>query len=195
MDWHEVTGILAGLAVFGSAIPYIKGMLFGTTRPSITSWSLYFLLQIISIAAQFSAGASWSIIILFVSTFNISVILILCVFGYGYKKHGLADLISIILFVLALLLWYLTDAPITALLLAVAADAFASIPTIVKSYKDPHSENLAGWFVYSASGVLSLLAAFGSSPANFVWPIYILLLGFAITLIILVGQRGKKPKF
>src|SRR6185312_5470434 len=146
-DWHLVLGAVAGLIAAFAVVPYIKDILHGTTRPNIFSFTLWAILVFISIFAQFSAGASWSLLLLIGDFLGTTSIVVLCLFGYGYGKYGRLEWICTALAVLAVVSWQLTDQPILAIVFAVLADAMASIPTIVKAYKDPWSEAPALWFL------------------------------------------------
>ena len=86
IDWHAVLGVLAGCIEVYSIVPYIRDMLHGETGPNIVSWTLWTLIQMIIVAAQFTAGASLSIAVPVIMTVNTLLVLSLCLFGYGYKN-------------------------------------------------------------------------------------------------------------
>ncbi|HVV39429.1 MAG TPA: hypothetical protein VHD31_03890 [Candidatus Paceibacterota bacterium] len=188
MDWHAWVGVTAGILQVGSIVPYIWGMLHGTTRPNIVSWGLWTVLQGISVAALWSAGASWPILILIAATFNTLLVLVLCLFGYGYKKYDLTDTICLVLAVVAILLWYITSQPLLALILAIAADFCATVPTIIKAWKDPHSEAVWSWFIVIFASGLSLVATTRFDASNLIWPIYIVIACGFITGLVFWGQ-------
>ena len=191
-DWHAIAGITAGIVQAVSIIPYIWSMIRGTTRPNIVSWSLWTLEQIIAVAALWSAGASWPIIILVAATFNTALVLVLCLFGYGYKHFGLLDGVCLVLALAALGLWYITSDPLIALVLSVAADFSATLPTIAKVWKEPGSELAWSWLMVVAAGALALIATTKLDVANLIWPIYFVLAGGVVTGLIFWRQSLHK---
>jgi hypothetical protein len=188
-NWHEVLGIVAGVIWILSLIPYIHSAVRGTTRFSSISCTLWFLLGLIEIAAQWSAGASWSLIMMIVLAFNIGVIMIFSWIGYGYKKTHWSDYVCVVFAILALVLWYYTDNPLVALVLSVIANALAAIPTLTKTYRDPHTESAIMWLVVSGASVLGILSTEIWDVANLLAPVYTLIECISIWALAYFGQR------
>ncbi len=194
MDWHAVVGIIAGIIQIASVFPYVRSMIKGTTRPNIISFVLWTTLQIIAIAAQFSAGASWSIIILITTTFNTALILVVALSGYGYRKYGALDYTCFALAIIAIGLWQITKQPLVALILAVLADLISTIPTIAKTYREPYSENVLGWAMIAVAAILAAVSTTKFDIANLIYPIYLIFANTTITALAFFGQHlNKKP--
>jgi hypothetical protein len=191
-DWHVIVGFTAGAVQIYSIVPYVKDILKGTTRPNIVSWSLWTLLQVIGIVAQISAGASWSLIFIIAMTFNTSLVVVLCLKGYGYKKYGLVDWICLSFAILAVVLWLATNNPIYALVFAIAADLMASIPTVVKTLKEPKSEIPIAWFLVTLAAFLGIISTTKLDIANLIYPAYFFIITGLIGSIAFVGQKLQK---
>lgn len=191
-DWHLVLGGIAGLIAMLAVIPYIKDILHGTTRPNIVSWSLWVILLLISLLAQVSAGASWSALMILGDIIGTSTVLILCLWGYGYGKYGRVELVCTILAFVAIALWQFAHEPFLAIACAVLADLMASIPTLLKAYKDPWSEAPTQFFIISFASLLALLSTTIIDPANLVFPAYLLVLNGSIGVLAFSGRRLKK---
>jgi len=191
-DWHMVLGIASGAVQVYSIVPYIKGILKGATRPSVISWSLWLVLQIIAIAGQISAGASWSLLLLLATTFNVVVILGFCLKGYGYKKYSWIDFVCLFCAIAAIFIWRITNEPTTAILMAVIADFIATIPTIIKTRKEPFSENTFAWFLLVIAASLAAVSTTKFDAANLLWPVYSILVAALITGLAYFGQRLKR---
>lgn len=189
MDWHTIVAVIAGLVQISSVIPYVRGMVNGAVRPNIVSWSVWTLLQVIAMAAQFSAGASWSVVLLIAMTFNTSLVLILAFSGYGYKKYGIVDWICLALALCAIALWQVTKEPVLAIALAASADFIAAIPTIIKTYKEPHSESASSWLIIIVAAALSLIASTKFDAANMIYPIYVIIGSSIVAGLAFFGQR------
>ena len=195
IDWHLLIGIVSGILAAVSVIPYIKDILHGSTRPNVVSWFLWTLLLLISILAQMSAGASWSVIFLigdFVGTFSIFW---LCLIGYGYRQYGYLELSCLTLAIVAIISWQLTGQPILAIVLSIVADIMASVPTVVKAYLDPWSEHSSTWLIIAGSSVLAILSTRVFDGVNLLFPMYIFLINLLIGSLSFVGRRIKNKPF
>lgn len=189
MEWHLIVGIVAGIVQAISVVPYIKDMLHGETRPNVVTWFLWMVIQIIIIAAQFSAGASWSVIILIVMTLNTMAVLLLCLKGYGYKKYGKIDFVCFLLAILAIVVWQITNEPVLAIVFSVVADFFALAPTIVKTYREPNSESAFPWFLNVVAGVLAVISTTKFDLANVLFPVYYIVTDSSLVILMLRGRR------
>lgn len=151
---------------------------------------LWGLLGVIAIAAQISAGASWSIILLITITCNSLLIAFLALWGYGYKKYTLLDWTCLALAILAITLWQITSQPVIAIAFSTLGDFFAALPTIVKSYKDPGSELALGWCLVMTASLLSILSTRIWNAANLISPVYTFLETALVTCLVFFGQRS-----
>jgi hypothetical protein len=179
-DWHFALGIVSGILAMLAIIPYVKDILHGTTRPNVVSWLLWVLLLLIGVLAQLSAGASWSLVFVIGDLIGTSSILVLCLVGYGYGKYTRLDGFCFVLALVAIVLWQITDQPLLAIGLAVVADFLAGFPTLVKSYKDPKSEEPTQFFIIAIAALLGIFATTIFDPANLIFPIYLFGINAAI---------------
>lgn len=179
------------ITLFSAAL-YIKEMLQGTTRPNIVSWGLWCLIQAIFAAAQFSAGASLSIVLPLIEVLTVGVIVGLGLFGYGYKKYTPLDFACLALALGAIALWQTTGDPILALWMSVAADFIAAVPTLFKAYRDPKSETPFPYFLVALSAIAAAFASDLFDVPNLLWPAYIFAINGATVGLILLGKRAKK---
>lgn len=194
MEWHAILGIAASLIWIGSAAPYILSIVRGKTRPSAVSQFLWTILGVIDVAAQYSAGASWSILTVAAVTFNTGVFTVLALVGYGYKNNKLswADWICLILAPVALVAWYLTSNPVMALWFSLAANTLAAVPTFIKTYKNPESELALGWALVTVAGIMGIVSNTIWTPANLIIPVYITVECAIIAALAYLGRWAKK---
>jgi len=191
MDWHPIIGTIGGLLALGAIIPYIKDIFHGTTRPNVVSYSIWAALLLISILAQWSAGASWSILLLIGDFIGTSTIVVLCFIGYGYKKYSWVEWTSLILAVVATVAWQLTKEPVIALVFAIIADALAALPTLMKSIRDPWSEFPLTWFMIALGALFSIFSSTIYDTPNLLFPFYLLIVNGSIGIAALIGRRIK----
>lgn len=122
-----------------------------------------------------------------------SLILILCLRGYGYPKYGWIEGVCTLLAIIAIVSWQLTHQPLLAIIFAIIADLMASVPTVVKAYRDPQSEHPAGWFIVVSAAILGLLSTTIVNPANIIFPAYILCINGIIGSLALIGRLKRNP--
>ena len=170
-DWHVWLGTGASILLLTLIIPYIRSIISSTTRPSAVSWVGWALLFAIATAAQASKGIDWSLAVPFIST--ISTIIIACSALYlGRVVWTRADGISIASGILAIILWAITKEPLTAIVLSIIADFSVTIPTILKTYKDPTSEPSTLWILYVVGATFEVAATQQLTVYNLLFPIY-----------------------
>ena len=174
-DWHQILGTIGGLFAFFSIVPYIKDILYGTTRPNVVSYILWCVLLSISIFAQYTSGASSTIILTIGDLAAALVVVIFCFTGYGYKKYGPIEIVCFVLAIVAIILWQITNNPLLAIIFALIADILAGVPTIVKTYRDPRSELPLGWFMVAFGASLSLISNTIFDLPNLLFPVWILI--------------------
>ncbi len=193
-DWHLVLGIVAGVISFGAIIPYIKDIVYGTTRPNVVSYILWTVLLLISILAQISAGASWSIAFLVGDLIGTSLVTALCLTGYGYGKYGKIEWVCTGLAVLAIVSWKFTNEPVLAIIFAIIADLMAAVPTVVKTYRDPWSEIPTTWFMIACAAILSIASTTIIDFPNLLFPVYLLLVNGTTGTVAFLGRKmQRKP--
>ena len=92
----------------------------------------------------------------------------------AYWKLGKFDICCGVLSLAGLVLWYFTKIGNVAIIFSIVADFIAGIPTLVKAYKYPETENyweFSGSFVNAA---ITVLAINTWTFAYFAFPVYIL---------------------
>lgn len=192
MDWRLYIGIIAGVMPVAISIPYIRSMFYGTTRPNVVTYILWIVVETITLLAQFSSGASWSAIFIIALIIPQAYVVYLCYRGYGYKKYGLIDKVCLVLAILAIILWLITGEPITAIILSVLADFIATLPTVIKTYREPHSEPVIPWFLIVIAAILSVFSSTKLDLANLLFPIYVIMIDGTVTGIAFFGQLRQK---
>lgn len=189
MDFHLFMAAAAAVLTIVSAVPYVRDMLQGTTRPNIVSWGIWCLVQAIFAAAQFSAGASLSIVLPAFEVATVGLIVVLGLAGYGYKKYRPLDFVCLALALGAIVLWQMTKDPAVALWMSVAADVLAAVPTFIKAYRDPKSETLSAYLLVALSAVAAAFASNVADIPNLLWPANIFFGNTLIVCLILLGRR------
>ena len=190
MDWRTALGLLAGLIILVSIVPYVRDTLRGSTRPNIVTWALWTLTGAILVAAQYTAGASWTLVILVASTVTTSIVTVLAI-RYGQTNYGWFDGGCLVMAVLALAGWVITANPLTGIVLGVVAEACAVAPTVLKTYRAPETETPATYWLTNVATVLALIASTRYDLANILFPLYALSVN---TLVACLAMRGRRHR-
>ena len=171
MDSATIKSILSIVAVvltFIAYIPYYRDIIRGKTQPHIYSWSLWFLLGILIVALQIKGGAGIATLVTAAAT-----LLCLGVIALSYKNGKrditVSDTVVAVLGLTATGFWLIIDQPLISVLLVVAADILAFLPTVRKSWSKPHSETLSLYITNTLRFSLALLAVKEYSILSTLW--------------------------
>lgn len=156
---------------------YIRTIIYGKTRPSLISWSIWTLAPLIAVFLQIKAGAGLSVLASFMSGFGpLLVVIFALIYKRGFWKITKFDVICGALALLALIIYIITSKLGISILFAILSDGLAAIPTIRKSWKFPESESAIPYI----SGIIS------NSLALFIIDIWVFsIYSFSTYLIIL----------
>lgn len=185
----QLFGYAAALIALIAAIPYIRDIFKGTTKPERASWFIWLVLAAIAFFSQLASGASHSLWLVAAQTLAVVIITLLSI-KYGVGGFKRRDIIGLFLAAAGLLLWYTTGEPATALYIIIGVDAIGTTLSAIKSYEQPHTETLSTWVGNSVAGALAI---FSVSPPGIIllsYPIYIFL-GNLVVSTIIISRRKK----
>ena len=185
-DFHVLFAFLSALFFLASIVPYVQGILKQKVRPNLVSFSGWGLLALIATLAQLAEGVTWPLVASLSATINCFIVVAFAI-KFGYIKFSTLDKVAIGLGIMSLALWSITREPLVALILVVLTDIIVSIPTIVKSYHYPESEDLTAWSLSTIGALLAILTISTFDLANVLYPIWLL---FSIGTIMFFVLRG-----
>jgi hypothetical protein len=135
--------IFVGVALsFAGGMSYLIDTVKGKARPNRVSWFLWAIAPLIAFFAELNQGVGLQSLLTFIAGFN--PLLIFCASFINRKsswKLTRLDAWCGTLAVLGIICWRITGSSNVAILFSILADGLAGIPTIVKSHRDPGSEN------------------------------------------------------
>lgn len=179
----------AALSLVGS-IRYAWQTIHGRTRPNRVTWTLWATAPIIGFVAQLDDGVGLPAVM----TLSIGVgpALILAasfVNRDAYWQLTRFDLACGAVSVGALAVWLSLDDPAVAVVFALLADLMGGIPTVVKSWRAPETEDPSVFALSGANGVVTLLTLRRWDVSTWAFPVYIAAIGTLLTLIVLLRPR------
>jgi hypothetical protein len=188
MDWRTALGIAAGIITLLSILPYIVDILRGLTRPNLVTWWLWTLNGGILAFAQYTAGASWTLVVVVAATISTAMVAVLAV-PFGQRDYGLLDAVCLVMALTALGGWWWTKDPLAAIVLGVVAEIFAVSPTIAKTWRAPKTETPSTFWLTAFATILSMIASTKFDLANLLFPVYFIAVN---TLIAVMATRGRR---
>lgn len=183
MTTTAVFGIAAGIFSFSAYIFYIIAIVKGYTKPSRATWFIWGAVGIILAISYWASGAEDTIWVA-VSEAIAPVIIGLLAIKYG---HGGAETVDIFAFsgaLLSLVLWWYFGSPIIALVMNLAIDFFAAMPTVVKSWHKPEEEDKFAWTLTQTGNLFNLFAIDKLIFGVIVYPVYTFIIDGIITALL-----------
>ncbi len=188
-DKFVIVGALIALA---GTFSYIRGTIQGRTKPNRVTWFMWALAPMVAFGAEIDKGVGLIALMTFTVGFSPLLVFIASfVNKNAVWKLGPFDFICGFLSMLGLVLWLLTKEGNLGIAFAISADTLAALPTIVKSYTNPESENHWVFTVAAINAGIALLTIDDWTFAHYGFPAYIFLICVLITSLI-VFRLGKK---
>jgi len=188
MDLKLIVWVVSILLTIYAYYSYIKSIFDNKTKPHIFSWLIWSLSTTVVFLWQLIwwgwYWTFWSGAIAFFVVF-----IFLLSLKYWEKSFSKIDIISLIVALIALLIWYFTKTPLYSVILLVFMDAVWFIPTFIKTYKEPFSEDIQIYFITWLIYLLSFLSLETYSLLTMIWPVVIWWINFIFVLFALYFRK------
>jgi hypothetical protein len=187
-----IAGTVAILVGVVAYVPYLRKVAIGISRPHAFSWFVWGILTAIVFSGQIAGGAGIG-----ASTTGLSVIVCFVIFALaiskGERDFPVFDWLCMIGAGLALLLWYLTDDPLLAIILITTIDLLAFVPTFRKAYFDPRGEPVLTFALSGLKFLIGLFALQELSAVTLIYPLAIVASNW-VFVAMLVSRRRSSPE-
>ncbi len=189
---HPNFAIVGALVQFFGSWPYLRDTIKGTVKPNRVSWLLWSIAPLIAAYAQFQQGVG----LIFLTTFVVGFVPIVIVTASFLNKEAewnitKFDVICGALSLLGLILWQITKVGNLAILFSIIADGLAAMPTVIKSYHEPETENDTIYWFGVINAALGLLTIKTWTFEYWGFPLYLLFIGVLIGSLVRfkIGKR------
>jgi hypothetical protein len=182
----SVTALVLTLALF---LPYIRSIRRGTTRPHVFSWVIWgFGTCAVGLAQAVAGGGAGALVVTISGLISVWVGWLAWHAGGGRQLRPV-DWLFLVLALMALPAWAVTDDPLWAVVLLTLADLLGFGPTIRNVRARPESE--PAWFYAMAAvrNALVVLALAEWSLTTLLFPVLIGLACLGVATLILLGRR------
>jgi hypothetical protein len=185
--------IVAILLRLASGASYFKATWDGTAKPSIVSWFFWSITALIAFAVQLVKGAGPEAFVTLAIGISPIAVCVAALHKGDYRiTLSYSDKWCIGLTSMGIVLWLISQDPLMALLMSILADIFSSVPTILKSYRDPGSEHPTAYVLSVVSMTVTLLTITRWQPTNWLFTAYILGINLTYLLTIIIFSRFRK---
>ncbi len=173
---------------------YLIETIRGKVKPNKVTWLLWAIAPLVAFFAQISQGVGLTSLM----TFSVGFLPLLIFFAsFVNKKSQWAvtkfDLICGAFSMVGLIMWYITQVGDVAIFFSIVADALAALPTIIKSYKEPETENSLAFFLAAIATLLTLLSSQIWDFTNSAFLLYIFFAN-ALIFVLIYFRLGKRIK-
>jgi hypothetical protein len=165
-----------------SPISYTKSMIAGKSKPHRVTRLIVWLASVAGILGVIHSDSLPGKIFAFIFLARATYLLIMSII-YGVGGMAKLDLYCLGIGILALVAYAVTKNGVITISLGILADLIGYIPTFVKTYHDPTSEDPV---FFSIEGVASLFGVFAvwSLQAAILFPLYFTLCSFIVVALI-----------
>lgn len=139
-------------------VPYLWGIIRRRVRPHVFSWVVWGITTLIVFFAQLEDDGGWG-----AWAIGFSASLTICIAIMAYLSRGDISITGVdwCFFLVALAslpLWYLTADPVWTVIVLTGIDLLAFGPTLGKLYRDPYSESLPFFLLFTCRNLLVVAA-------------------------------------
>lgn len=191
MDIKQIFLYVSIFLGFITPIIGVRSILKGEYKPQRITRLLLFIVTAIFVGTLFSQGDRIGLFLAIPSFIGSTAIFILSI-KYGVGGRSKMDIITLIGALFSLVVWKVTDNPTLGLYASILTDFIGFSPTLVKSYKEPYTESYLFYGCDLVASFFNLLALKSYLMMDLAFPLYIFLVNFTITVIILIRRRLKK---
>lgn len=191
-------GILAGILSLVAFVPYIIAILRGKIKPNRASWWIWTVMGLVLGLSYYSSGANgtiWVPVSYFIGPLVTAILSIRYGEG-GWTKFDrvciFAACVSTIPWVILSLFFHSREAALPTLIIGLCIDFAGAVPTIRKAYREPESEDRLAWSMFFLANILNVVAIDRWTLEIMVYPVYMMLGGGSIAILVLWPRRKKR---
>jgi len=187
-DTRTILGVIAGVLALAQAVPYIRSILQGKTRPSRTAYVIWTIVELVATLSYITSGARTTIYFPIAITVTAVAILLLSI-KRGIGGASRLDFACFGLAAVAITLWVTTGSAVLALYTSAAAGTLGYLPVFVKSHHRPSTENFTSWAMTTGAATLNILALSSLSAHVFVLPACSFVCASTVTFLLWRGRE------
>lgn len=172
MNSYTIIGIISPIVCALGYIPYLISIYRHKTKPHPFSWFLWAILGLVTLVTYIGVGAKETLPL---AILNFVGPLFIFFFTIKFWKGNfpIFDYLCLVFSLIAIVIYIVFHEAAIALTINLVGDLFAALPTIRKTYKDPTSENLSTWLLFTFGAAISFFAIREFSYGLIILPLYL----------------------
>lgn len=178
----------SNILVFSSYLAYEWAMIKGKAKPHRTTRLVLFIIVILGFFSMYAQGDRVVVWFLGICAFQ-SLIMLLMSIKYGMGGWAKEDIIALLIALIGIVTWRVTDNPALGLYAAIVADFAGMVPALIKTYKLPQTEYWLTYVFDLSAILLTGLAIQNGGFNNYLYPVYLFLVN-ALMMIFLLRKQA-----
>lgn len=191
IEHKEFFGAVALILAFGCYVPYYIGIFKKRVKPHPYTYLVWVITMLITSVSSFLHGGGASSWNLLASTGLIFGVFLLS-FKYGTGDITRFDFACLVLAILSVVLWVVTDDPVMAVVFATIVETISFLPTLRKTWWAPDTESVASWFINVFKHALSVAAVSEFSVVTVLYPAVLVVLNLLLAVEIVYRRKSMK---
>jgi hypothetical protein len=175
-----------------AALPYLAQILRGEAKPRLATWFIWSLLAFIAASAAFQAHQLPAAALSLAQAFECEWIVLLG-FKKGDRSIDTIDVLCIIGAANCLILLFFLKSPTATIIATSLVDLMGTIPTLRHTWRKPFEEVWSTYLLYVIAEILTLFIVDYSTPAAYIFPIFLLLEDGLLVVIIFLSPNRHRP--
>ncbi|MEI8232150.1 MAG: hypothetical protein WCG44_00220 [bacterium] len=175
--------------VFGFVSPIIgvSSVLKGNFRPQRMTRFLIFLVSLLFVGTLYAQGDRNSIYMASAQLLGSALLFYLSI-KRGMGGNTRSDWIVFLMAIASLVVWQTTNNPLLGLIMSIVTDFIGFVPTLIKTWKHPETEEWKFYMSDVVASFFSILSISALSLSNSVFPIYILAINI-VSVVMILGRK------
>ena len=185
----ETIAIIAAVLAIVGNIPYLRDIIKKRVKPHPYTWLVWSIVSCIIFFGQVAKGAGIGALPTLASEI-FTIIIFFFSIRYGFKNIKKVDTIFLVIALLGIIPWILTDDPTISVIIAVSIDLVAFVPTLRKTWSYPKSETRTLYMTNVLRHILMLFSLQAYNVATVLHSIAMITTNSIMTVLIL--RKSKK---
>lgn len=184
---------MSGLGTTLAYLDYNRVVLKGETKPNGATWAIWSAVALVSTSSYFAAsGDFWKSVIPFANILLCIGTFILALVGGKFKKLDATDWCALVIGIIAVVVWKMTNAAYANLIVQVAI-IIGFIPTWHGVWKTPSCEKPRPWWIwmiaYGIAGIVVVLR-WKNQWIDLVYPVLCVFLHASVPIVGIISRQS-----
>ena len=189
----ETLALIAALIAIGGNVPYLRDVILRRAKPHPYTWFVWTIVSAITFFGQLAKGAGIGALPTGVAEF-FTLLIFLFSLRNGFKNIRSSDTFFLVAALAGIGLWILSDDPTGSVIIAVAIDLIAFVPTLRKTWHRPKTETPILYGANVCRHILTLMSLQSYNIATTLHSIAMIITNTAMTSMIVLKLGRKKQK-